>query len=174
MGEFILIDRVTNMTSACGVVENVNAEEHGLYEGRVDRKVRAAVKGQTAVTIEFIKSDKVNRAFVEDVEKAAEILEKNGFTYTITEKVLHIDGRHTYLYAPAQGEDISLVLKHLHRAGIVVLLLVDKKQADSITNKNENYITNWSENGTEVEEVAAYIRKQSVYGEASVRNGNYI
>lgn len=90
------------------------------------------------------------------------------------EKVLHIDGRHTYLYAPAQGEDISLVLKHLHRAGIVVLLLVDKKQADSITNKNENYITNWSENGTEVEEVAAYIRKQSVYGEASVRNGNYI
>ena len=157
MGEFILIDRVTNMTSACGVVENVNAEEHGLYEGRVDRKVRAAVKGQTAVTVEFIKSDKVNRAFVEDVEK-----------------VLHIDGRHTYLYAPAQGEDISLVLKHLHRAGIVVLLLVDKKQADSITNKNENYITNWSENGTEVEEVAAYIRKQSVYGEASVRNGNYI
>lgn len=157
MGEFILIDRVTNMTSACGVVENVNAEEHGLYEGRVDRKVRAAVKGQTAVTVEFIKSDKVNRAFVEDVEK-----------------VLHIDGRHTYLYAPAQGEDISLVLKHLHRAGIVVALLVDKKQADSITNKNENYITNWSENGTEVEEVAAYIRKQSVYGEASVRNGNYI
>ena len=139
------------------MVENVNAEEHGLYEGRVDRKVRAAVKGQTAVTVEFIKSDKVNRAFVEDVEK-----------------VLHIDGRHTYLYAPAQGEDISLVLKHLHRAGIVVLLLVDKKQADSITNKNENYITNWSENGTEVEEVAAYIRKQSVYGEASVRNGNYI
>ena len=157
MGDFILIDRVTNMTSACGVVENVNTEEHGLYEGRVDRKVRAAVKGQTAVTVEFIKSDKVNRAFVEDVEK-----------------VLHIDGRHTYLYAPAQGEDISLVLKHLHRAGIVVLLLVDKKQADSITNKNENYITNWSENGTEVEEVAAYIRKQSVYGEASVRNGNYI
>ena len=42
------------------------------------------------------------------------------------------------------------------------------------TNKNENYITNWSENGTEVEDVAAYIRKQSVYGEASVRNGNYI
>lgn len=58
MGEFILIDRVTNMTSACGVVENVNTEEHGLYEGRVDRKVRAAVKGQTAVTIEFIKSVK--------------------------------------------------------------------------------------------------------------------
>ena len=44
----------------------------------------------------------------------------------------------------------------------------------TITNKTENYITNWSENGTEVEEVAAYIRKQSVYGEASVRNGNYI
>ncbi len=158
LGEFILIDRVTNMTSACGVVEQVHTEESGLYEGRVDRKVRAAIKGQTAVTVEFIDGDAgVNRAFVEDVEKA-----------------LNLDGRHTYLYAPRAGEDISNVLKHLHRAGIVVLLYVDKKQTETITDKNEFYISDWKENGTEVDEVAALIRRRSAYQELLAHSGDYI
>lgn len=158
LGEFILIDRVTNMTSACGVVEQVHTEESGLYEGRVDRKVRAAIKGQTAVTVEFIDGDEgVNRAFVEDVEKA-----------------LNLDGRHTYLYAPRAGEDISNVLKHLHRAGIVVLLYVDKKQAETVTDKNEFYISDWKENGTEVDEVAALIRRRSAYQELLAHSGDYI
>ena len=158
LGEFILIDRVTNMTSACGVVEQVHTEESGLYEGRVDRKVRAAIKGQTAVTVEFIDGDAgVNRAFVEDVEKA-----------------LNLDGRHTYLYAPQAGEDISNVLKHLHRAGIVVLLYVDKKQTETITDKNEFYISDWKENGTEVDEVAALIRRRSAYQELLAHSGDYI
>ena len=158
LGEFILIDRVTNMTSACGVVEQVHTEESGLYEGRVDRKVRAAIKGQTAVTVEFIDGDAgVNRAFVEDVEKA-----------------LNLDGRHTYLYAPRAGEDISNVLKHLHRAGIVVLLYVDKKQAETVTDKNEFYISDWKENGTEVDEVAALIRRRSAYQELLAHSGDYI
>ena len=51
------------MTSACGVVEEVNTDESALYEGRVDRKVRAAIKGQTAITVEFVNG--ANRAFVE-------------------------------------------------------------------------------------------------------------
>ena len=158
LGEFILIDRVTNMTSACGVVEQVHTEESGLYEGRVDRKVRAAIKGQTAVTVEFIDGDEgVNRAFVEDVEKA-----------------LNLDGRHTYLYAPRAGEDISNVLKHLHRAGIVVLLYVDKKQAETVTDKNEFYISDWKENGTEVDAVAALIRRRSAYQELLAHSGDYI
>ncbi len=87
LGEFILIDRVTDMTSACGVVEEVHTEESGLYEGRVDRNVRAAIKGQKAITAVFVDGvDGVNRGFVEDVEKA-----------------LNIDGRHTYLYATKGG-----------------------------------------------------------------------
>lgn len=57
------------MTSACGVVESIDTKEHGLYEGRIDRKVRAAMKGQKAVTVEFIKEGTIDRAFVEDVEK---------------------------------------------------------------------------------------------------------
>ena len=43
-------------------------------------------------------------------------------------KILNLDGRHTYLYAPGKNDDIDCVIKHLHRAGIVVLLLVDKNR----------------------------------------------
>ena len=158
LGEFILIDRVTNMTSACGVVQQVNTEETGLYEGRVDRHVRAAIKGQTAITVEFIQGENgVNRAFVEDVEKA-----------------LNLEGRHTYLYAPAQGEDIRNVVKHLHRAGIVVLLLVDARQAAALDIQDESYIRDLSQQSTDAEELAAQIRKKSAYTDVVVGDRDYI
>ena len=158
LGEFILIDRVTNMTSACGVVQQVNTEETGLYEGRVDRHVRAAIKGQTAITVEFIQGENgVNRAFVEDVEKA-----------------LNLEGRHTYLYAPAQGEDIRNVVKHLHRAGIVVLLLVDARQAAALDIRDESYIRDLSQQSTDAEELAAQIRKKSAYTDVVVGDRDYI
>lgn len=158
LGEFILIDRVTNMTSACGVVEEVNTDENALYEGRVDRKVRAAIKGQTAITVEFINGvNGASREFVEDIEKS-----------------LNLYGRHTYLYAPQANEDVSTVVKHLHRAGIVVLLLLDENQKNNIKTTDVNYITDWDKEGTEVEQVAGFIRKQSEYGEEQARNRDYI
>ena len=158
LGEFILIDRVTNMTSACGVVESVNTEETGLYEGRVDRNVRAAIKGQKAITVEFINGkDNVNRAFVEDIEKS-----------------LNLEGRHTYLYAPAAGEDVANVIKHLHRAGLVVLLLIDEKQAADIREKAENYVTDWAAEGKDVDQSAKYIKKISAYADTVVRHGGFI
>ena len=156
LGEFILIDRVTNMTSACGVVEKVNKEDSGSYEGRVDRIVRAAIKGQKAVTALFVDNkDNVNRAFVEEIEKA-----------------LNLAGRHTYLYAPADGEDVENVVKHLHRAGLVVLLLVSEKQAAKLD--ADKYITNWNENGSSVEEVSKFVRMQSAYDGVIVNGRDYI
>ncbi len=143
------------MTSACGVVEEVNTDESALYEGRVDRKVRAAIKGQTAITVEFVNG--ANRAFVEDIEKA-----------------LNLYGRYTYLYAPQANEDVSTVVKHLHRAGIVVLLLLDENQKNNIKTTDVNYITDCDKEGTEVEQVAGFIRKQSEYGEEQARNRDYI
>lgn len=158
LGEFILIDRITYMTSACGVVEKVDTKEAGLYEGRVDRSVRAAIKSQTAITVEFIDGVKgINRAFVEDVEKA-----------------LNLGGRHTYLYAPSDGEDIALVLKHLHRAGIVVLLLVDVKQAASLNVQDDTYISGWLSDFANVDDVAGFIRKQSAIGDSVVRSRDFI
>lgn len=156
LGEFILIDRVTNMTSACGVVEKVNKEDSGSYEGRVDRNVRAAIKGQKAVTALFVDNkDNVNRTFVEEIEKA-----------------LNLAGRHTYLYAPADGEDVENVVKHLHRAGLVVLLLVSEKQAAKLD--ADKYITNWNENGSSVEEVSKFVRMQSAYDGVIVNGRDYI
>ena len=157
LGELILIDRITNMTSACGVVEDVHTDEVGLYEGRVDRKARAAIKGQKAITVPFVQSAYITRDFVEDVEKQ-----------------LNIDGRHTYLYAPTPNEDIDLVIKHLHRAGLVVLLLVDKKQADTITNKDEHYISDWNKTGLAANEVAKFIAKESAYSDIFVHERDYI
>ncbi len=158
LGEFILIDRVTDMTSACGVVEEVHTEESGLYEGRVDRNVRAAIKGQKAITAVFVDGvDGVNRGFVEDVEKA-----------------LNIDGRHTYLYAPKDGEDFVNVVKHLSHAGIVVLLLINKKQEKVLEAENIEFTKDWNKDGKDVEKAAEFIKKQSVYDGVIVNTSEYI
>lgn len=158
LGEFILIDRVTDMTSACGVVEEVHTEESGLYEGRVDRNVRAAIKGQKAITAVFVDGvDGVNRGFVEDVEKA-----------------LNIDGRHTYLYAPKDGEDFVNVVKQLSHAGIVVLLLISKKQEKTLADENIEFTKDWNKDGKDVEKAAEFIKKQSVYDGVIVNTSEYI
>lgn len=136
------------MTSACGVVEEVNTDESALYEGRVDRKVRAAIKGQTAITIEFVNGAK--RAFVEDIEKA-----------------LNLYGIHTYLYAPQANEDVSTVVKHLHssktftQSGYCCIVYCWMKiRKITLKTTDVNYITDWDKEGTEVEQVAGFIRKQ--------------
>ena len=158
LGEFILIDRVTDMTSACGVVEEVHTEESGLYEGRVDRNVRAAIKGQKAITAVFVDGvDGVNRGFVEDVEKA-----------------LNIDGRHTYLYAPKEGEDFVNVVKHLSHAGILVLLLISQKQEKELVADKVEFTKDWNKNGRDVDKAAEFIKKQSVYDGVIVNTSEYI
>lgn len=158
LGELILIDRVTDMTSACGVVEEVHTEETGLYEGRIDRNVRAAIKGQKAVIVPFAAGN-VTRDFVESVEKK-----------------LSIDGRHTYLYAPDIREDVNAVLKHLHHAGIIVLLFASEQQIAGIKVEGaEVYSGDWNADGElDADEIADEIRKESVYDAAQVHDGNYI
>lgn len=153
LGEFILIDRVTNMTSACGVVEQVHTEETGLYEGRVDRNTRAAIKSQKAITVKFVEGKTINRAYVEEVEKA-----------------LSIEGRHTHLYAPADGEAIETVVKHLHRAGLIVLLLVTEKQDKTLTGTYDLVF----EGDANEEEVSGQIRSASAYEGTIVAGRDYI
>jgi sulfate adenylyltransferase subunit 1 len=159
LGELILIDRVTNMTSACGVVTEVNTEETGLYEGRVDRHVRAAIKGQKAIIVPFEASENITRDYVEAVEKQ-----------------LNLAGRHTYLYAAKKGEDVNDVVKHLQHAGIIVLLYASAEQIKSVNvDGAEVYDMKLAAAQTpEVEDVAENIRKESVYDDASVHDGNFI
>ena len=109
LGELILIDRITNMTSACGVVSSVDSTTSGLFSGNVTPLSRAAQKIQSPIAVEFLLGrNGVNHEFVQKVEK-----------------LLATAGRHTYLYAPVAGEDYENVVTHLHEAGLVVLLALD-------------------------------------------------
>lgn len=159
LGEFILIDRVTDMTSACGVVEAVDTSDGGLYEGKIDRNVRAAVKGQTAIVVPFNASSKVTRDYVEHVEKQ-----------------LILDGRHTYLYAPEKDDDVNLVIKHLHHAGIIVLVYADKEITDNIDVKGIQIYDVLGEvsDDASANDVAGLIRKKSAFDGTSVHDGSHI
>lgn len=159
LGEFILIDRVTDMTSACGVVEAVDTSDGGLYEGKIDRNVRAAVKGQTAIVVPFNASSKVTRDYVEHVEKQ-----------------LILDGRHTYLYAPGKDDDVNLVIKHLHHAGIIVLVYADKEIIDNIDVKGIQIYDVLGEvsDDASANDVAGLIRKKSAFDGTSVHDGSHI
>ncbi|WP_295363340.1 sulfate adenylyltransferase subunit 1 [uncultured Pseudoramibacter sp.] len=106
MGSLILIDRVTNATSACGVVRKVAKE--AWKETTINPDLRKLQKGQNAVTIAFpLRKDGITEGLIQDVEKR-----------------LYHAGRHTYLYKP-NFEDAPNVVRHLNRAGIIVLLALD-------------------------------------------------
>ena len=159
LGELILIDRVSNMTSACGVVEKVNEGGEGLFAGRVDRNVRAALNGQKAVAIAFsVERQGVSRSLLEKVEKE-----------------LSIQGKHTYLYAPGSEENISDVIKHLHHAGVITLLLVEEKYASTVRIASEEYYHVLPEDiKVETDEIVKYIDELSAYDVRVAGNGEFI
>ena len=159
LGELILIDRVTNMTSACGVVEKVNEGGEGLFAGKVDRNVRAALNGQKAVAVAFpVERQGVSRSLLEKVEKE-----------------LSIQGKHTYLYAPGSEENISDVIKHLHHAGVITLLLVEEKYASTVRIASEEYYQVLPEDlKVETDEVVKYIDELSAYDVRVAGNGEFI
>ena len=97
-------------------------------------------------------------------ERAAQTLERE------VEKALSIEGRHTYLYAPADGEAIETVVKHLHRAGLVVLLLVNEKQDKTLTGTYDLVFAG----DTNEEEVSRQIRTASAYEGTIVAGRDYI
>ena len=147
LGELILIDRVTNMTSACGVVTELHADEDGLEEKKVNKKLRSALNGQSAVTVEFpVGQHGITLELAEQVEKQ-----------------LSAEGRHTYLYAPEADEPVETVLHHLTEAGVVVLLVLDEAFAGkTFAQDDKTYYRNWQTDGTlTVSEVAEFVKKVS-------------
>lgn len=159
LGELILVDRVSNMTSACGVVTEIHAEEAGFNEGKADKKSRAALKGQTPLTIEFnLGADGVDIEFVEKLEKA-----------------LSLDGRHTYLYQPEKNEPVATVVKHLNQAGLVVLLALDGVKIEPQLKQDNSYVDDWKEKaGTEFEPVLAYVKTISSANSQIAYDRDYI
>lgn len=160
LGELILIDRVTNMTSACGVVTELHAEEDGLEEKKVNKKLRSALNGQSAVTVEFpVGQHGITLELAEQVEKQ-----------------LSAEGRHTYLYAPEADEPVETVLHHLTEAGIVVLLVLDEAFAGkTFAQDDKTYYRNWQPDGTlTVSEAAEFVKKVSSYAAGVSVHGDFI
>ncbi|MBQ3824734.1 MAG: sulfate adenylyltransferase subunit CysN [Spirochaetaceae bacterium] len=132
LGELILIDRVSNMTSACGVVTAV-LQSASRADGDVGREQRAALKLQTPMVAEFVLGQNgVNEAFVAAVEKR-----------------LAAQGRHTYRFAPSAREDYAALAEHLYNAGLVVLLALDSRLASCARDKRCDspwWFSGWQQN----------------------------
>ena len=147
-GELILIDRITNMTSACGVITAVHSNDGKVYVTNVDSQKRAIQKGQAAKVFEFL-------------------LGKNGVSSSLLQKIekrLYESMRHTYLYTPVVGEDYTTVVNHLVEAGLVVLLAIDEHvEIDEKLRKEKFYVTNLQENLTQInlDDVTEQIKKLS-------------
>lgn len=160
LGELILIDRVTNMTSACGVVTELHADEDGLEEKKVNKKLRSALNGQSAVTVEFpVGQHGITLELAEQVEKQ-----------------LSAEGRHTYLYAPEADEPVETVLHHLTEAGVVVLLVLDESFAGkTFAQDDKTYYRNWQPDGTlTVSGAAEFVKKVSSYAAGVSVHGDFI
>lgn len=160
LGELILIDRITNMTSACGVVTELHADEDGLEEKKVNKKLRSALNGQSAVTVEFpVGQHGITLELAEQVEKQ-----------------LSAEGRHTYLYAPEADEPVETVLHHLTEAGVVVLLVLDEAFAGkTFAQDDKTYYRNWQPYGTlTVSEAAEFVKKVSSYAAGVSVHGDFI
>ena len=120
LGELILIDRISNMTAACGVVAAVskNADAAGAPNGIVDRKRRSALKVQSPLVVEFA---------VGGTKGANSSAGLPGELVADVERILCAAGRHTYRYTPSGSEDYVAVATHLYEAGLVVLLALDER-----------------------------------------------
>lgn len=108
-GELILIDRISNMTAACGVVREIVSGE-GRRHLAANAKLRSALNWQRPLAVAFQPGSDGTTA--EAVEEAEYYLVRNG--------------RHTYLYTPVEGEDYERTLTHLLQAGLVVLIVLPK------------------------------------------------
>ena len=159
LGELILIDRVSFMTSACGVVEEYD-HSRGLSEERVTEKTRSACMGQQALTVVFRRDDRITRGLLEDVEKK-----------------LILGGRHTYLLEEEKDvrrSDLETVLSHLNAAGVVVLLLLHDDDHEETLNLDGSERVLYAKEQKEAEDIVSFVRTVSSYETGIADNASYI
>lgn len=113
IGGFILIDRVTNMTSACGVIDQALQSSASIVrlETEVTRDVRAEQKGQKPLTLWFNGPASDKTAVAKEVEKR---LVSTGF--------------HTMLLENGPEESprrVAETAKLLNDAGLIALVSYD-------------------------------------------------
>ncbi|WP_405376582.1 sulfate adenylyltransferase subunit 1 [Pseudobutyrivibrio sp.] len=158
LGELILIDRVSNMTSACGVVTQLYKSDNANTVTEIDRETRSQWKGQRAITVEIpLSEDGFDLEFIKKVERE-----------------LSNQGRHTYLYVPDSSHGVKGVIRHLNDAGILVLFAANSSIDTSVFDTTRGYYSNWFDKNMTVEEVASFIyRASSIHGDTAIL-GDYI
>ncbi|WP_435164365.1 GTP-binding protein [Paenibacillus glycanilyticus] len=110
IGGFILIDRVTNMTSACGVIDEAlqSSDSVNRIDTEITREVRAQQKGQQPLTI-WLKGSGLDHSVL-----AKEI-----------EKRLVARGYHTMLIDNRSGESLRQIVAYatlLNDAGLLAIV----------------------------------------------------
>lgn len=146
LGEFILIDRVTNMTSACGVIEKIDLEQDG-YTQEVTREFRYRQKGQLPVTVGFCSQyAEFSLDFIKEVESRLAVL-----------------GRHTYLAEGLDGSDKCDIVKAISDAGVILLLAVTREEAEGISDSAGEFYVDIAEKtrSLSVDDVVAEIMESS-------------
>jgi bifunctional enzyme CysN/CysC/sulfate adenylyltransferase subunit 1 len=123
IGGFILIDRVTNMTSACGVIDQAlkGDSRFATLDTGITREVRAQQKGQSPLTVWFAGSDTV--ALAKEVEKR-----------------LVSSGYHTMLLESVTGETLrgtAEMAKVLNDAGLISLVSHESISAGELETARE-------------------------------------
>jgi bifunctional enzyme CysN/CysC len=113
IGGFILIDRVTNMTSACGVIDQTlqSSDRSVQLDTEITRDVRAQQKGQNPLTLWFTGAVSGKSTLAKEVEKR-----------------LVSTGHHTMLLGNGQGESLQRlaeVAKLMNDAGLIALVSSD-------------------------------------------------
>ncbi|MEE1113580.1 MAG: GTP-binding protein, partial [Eubacterium sp.] len=128
-GELILIDRISHMTSACGVVTAVKEGTQKKNHPVADRNMRSALNWQHPLVVEFRPGE--DGTTVDAIEEAEFRLVRNG--------------RHTYLYKPEAGEDFSAVVRALNQAGIIVLLILEGDAEPDTRLASDEFYKTWSQ-----------------------------
>ena len=161
LGELILIDRVSFMTCACGVIKST---EYSRGRGDGSRNLRKTLLSQNAVAAEFVRGDAVNR----------ELLEK-------AERKLLLAGKFVYLYDASNLTDswedirvIGSVTEHLTDAGVIVLLLINEKQRIRLHGKTTHFLYVSADAGEDEESIVSFIQKISSHDAQVATNADYI
>lgn len=149
MGELILIDRVTNATSACGVVERVDDQDAGQGPS-ADSHLRMVLKGHAGITVEFPLGEHESGTFTLDQVKDIE-------------HRLVAEGLDAYLYQPGPESHPAEVVAHLNRAGVTVLLALAPDVRDALPRRSDNLVfRGWQEEvGADSAAIAEYVRRMS-------------
>lgn len=143
-GEFILIDRISSMTAACGVVRVVGTGSK--VEFKATDNMRSALNWQQPLAVVFRSGS--------DEEKLAVIKE--------AEYNLVSNGRHTYLYIPKADEDYQNVTNHLLKAGIVVLLVLSSQQDTQAITKAKEWTDIANDEVTSSTDIAAAVLQATI------------